>query len=364
MTTIIKSNKVATKTLGNIFGLAINDYSLLADFDMGEYRLKSEGAIQRVNLNEFFDFTRASKASYFNGDELLVAGINEPRIHTDAVSGFKGLLIESGHTQLLSNIYAPATQTVTIVHDTTKRLVLSVRGLGSATIEGSVTLEPGSPSQSTENNPSLYASTANGAINVVVEGSLSAISLHYVDANSGISPKMFTPADLVTVAPDIFALKPSVLTAALNGSKEFTILMKATELKRPTGAPFLSRGTFFGVGDTSEVRKGIYMVRKIGSLSSRYYIASTDAAIIDENGIPVSTDDLNHVIALSYKPDASKVSFNGSVMDITAPFTMTANILQLGSNMRRSNLGSLNGIIRTLAIYPYAMTAEQLKTLV
>lgn len=362
MTIIIKSNQVATKTLGNVFGLPISDYSLLLDFNLGEYRVKDGGGFQKKTLSDVIDFRRATKATYIDDTgSLQEAAADTPRIHLDATTGYKGLLIESTHTQLLSNIYSPATQTIPIVHDADRRLVLSVRGSGSAKITGVVELQASSPALATENNPSLYASTASGNITIAVTGSLSAISLHWASTIESVSPKMFTPAGITTVAMDIAELKPSILAAALGGSSEFTVVMRATEKVRPNKAGFTSRGSFFGVGDTSELRKGIYTFRSSGAAAAVSYSFATDAVVVDSGSDPFSESIRNHTVAVSYKANDSKIYFAGlEIRRATEPFSLNADILQLGSNLRRTKNGDLNGIIRTLAIYPYAMTEEQL----
>lgn len=364
MTIIIKSNQVATKHLGNIYGVADTGYVLFADFGLNEYHTKIGGQIKPVTLSELLQFSRSSKASYLDTTNVIrEVAANTPRIHFDPVSKKKGLLIEDKHTQLLSNIYAPATQTITITHDTTKRLVLSVKGSGSATISGSAEVEVNSPVAATENNPVVYKSTVTGNITITVTGSLSAFSLHWAD-NNGISPKMFTPVGTVEVAEESCEINRTLLAQVMGGATEFTVVMKVVETYRTKDIAFAGKVFYLATGDTSEARKGIYINNNTDETPTLKYTLLTDAGGVATILKPAIINKLDQTIIVSHKPNSTKIKVNSdAIYAPTEPYSMVLNILQLGTNNRWSKLGTLNGIITSVIVYPYAMTASQLAAL-
>lgn len=364
MTIIIKSNQVATKHLGNIYGVTDTGYVLFADFGLNEYHTKIGGQINPVTLSELLQFSRSSKASYLDATNVIrEVAANTPRIHFDPVSEKKGLLIEDKHTQLLSNIYAPATQTIAITHDTTKRLVLSVKGSGSATISGSAEVEVNSPASATENNPVVYKSTVTGNITITVTGSLSAFSLHWADTE-GISPKMFTPVGTVEVTEESCEINRTLLAQVMGGATEFTVVMKVVETNRTKDISFAQKSFYLATGDTSEARKGIYINKTMGASTVLKYSLITDEGAVAAILKPADINKLDQTIVVSHKPNATKIKVNSDeIYAPTEPYSTVLDILLLGTNKRWSKLGTLNGIITSVIVYPYAMTAEQINSL-
>lgn len=111
MATVLKSNSIAKKYLSSVTSLSIPpDYRVAMDFSSAKFGM--DGLAKTVT--DLLSVTRGSPAGYVNDSGVYtLAGVNAVRIHNDVNLG-KGLLIESGFTNLLSNPTAPDTQQVTL----------------------------------------------------------------------------------------------------------------------------------------------------------------------------------------------------------------------------------------------------------
>ena len=366
MAVIIKSNQKATKSLGDIFGLrGPSDYSLILDFNQQIYLKKGVGGKQ-LNLSEAINFTRASKGTYLDEtNKLRTAEVNEPRIHYDPISGKKGLLLETGHTQLLANPHAPASQAINITHSTSDRLMLSCKGTGRVSLSGNVSLVSGSPAFATENNPAMYQTTATGVVNVVVEGQLEVMSLHIVNSIGGSNVRMFTPQGLSSVSADICKLSPTLFSEILSGKANYTIMLNVREFKRPAEGGYASRHNVFSLLGGSN-NKGVYLYRSTGSAGR------ARSAFLDDLGSTVkstvkSVDDTiynhTHVLSIGNSGASAIVGRNGEVDIVDGEYSISPTEMVLGSTVPWLSNSYLNGIITSLVIYPYKMTYEQVQEL-
>lgn len=364
MSVIIKSNQKATKSLGDIFGLrGPKDYTLMLDFNQGVY-LKKKNGVQQLGLSEAISLTRPEKATYLDENNILrVAQANEPRIHFDPISGKKGLLLEGPHTQQLSNIYAPASQTVNLTHSTSDRLVLSCKGTGKVSLSGNVELVTGSPAFASENAPAMYRTTATGTVNVTVTGSLEVFSLHFVNGTIGASAKMFTPSGLSAVTGDTCKLNPDLFNEILNGLSEYTIVMNVREAKRAAEGAFTSRNTVFALIEaTPNDKKGIHLSRTLGSAPRfNYVFLNADGTTAKSRTVVASDSVYNQTYVVSHSNGSldAYVARNGEIDVASGEFVLNPKELVLGSPTSYIASSRLNGIITMLAIYPYKMTYSQ-----
>lgn len=367
MSVIIKSNQKATKSLGDIFGLrGPSDYSLILDFNQQVYLKKGVGG-KRLNLNEVINFTRSSKGTYLDETNTLrTAEVNEPRIHYNPISGKKGLLLETGHTQLLANPHAPTSQTINLTHSTSDRLILSCKGTGRVSLNGNVSLVSGSPAFASENNPAMYQTTATGAVNVVVEGALEVFGLYFVNSIGGSNVRMFTPQGLSSVSADICKLSPTLFSEILSGKANYTIMLNVREFKRPAPGSYTSRHNVFALLESSSGNKGVYVYRRTGS-SPR-----SQTAFLDDSGTTVkstlkSVDDTiynhTHVLSVGNAGANAIVGRNGEVEIVNEAYSINPTEMVLGSTVPWLSNSYLNGIITSLVIYPYKMTYEQVQEL-
>lgn len=367
MTIIIKSNEVSTRNMGSLFGLSKTDYSLLLDFNLGEYRTKSGGVIAKTTLADAISLSRASKATYIDSENnLKEAGINEPRIQYDKASGKKGLLIESGFTELLTNPYVPATQTVNYNTNSTARLVLVVKGTGSATLSGSrIEVDGGSSFTATEGKPASCIVNAFGGtpVTVTVSGNLEVFSMKNAFAVSGLA---FPPQGLATVAPDNCALSAAMFSASIANRKSCTILMKIIENPKSSFSGGSSGYNLFTLRDTLNNKAGIYVFRTTGNTS--FYNATfllADTTVVKNVNKAVSDSLREHNYALTYDNYGADaiLARNGEATVSDVAFDLRANKLLLGSQNGWNSPGNLNGIITALVVYPYKMTYEEMERL-
>lgn len=372
MTVIIKSNQKSSANLGNIFGIKDPNYSLLLDFSLQKYIKKVGGVASEISFSDAINFTRTSKATYLdNRNTIRVAEVNEPRFHYDPTTQRSGLLLESARTERATNVYAPATQTVTITgHATIARsLTLIVKGMGSATLSGTnVTLDPGSPALSEENKPAVYSIIGTQSVTVSVTGNLEAISLLLDDGTGGSARQtinLFTPPDLTTVATDNCQLSSSLLSEVLAGKSEYTIVIRATESPRAKSSAFRGIANYLEIADLSETNKGIYIDRHYGAyVFAGFYVGNSSGLPLNEQH-PCAEEHRSNTFAISYNANTSKFGFsiNGEVREKTLPFPIVPDQVKFGSKHRRGSGASLNGILHSVVVYPFAMTPEQLMNL-
>lgn len=366
MTVIIKSNEVSTKNMGNLFGLSKTDYSLLLDFNLGDYRTKSGGVIAKTTLAEAISLTRASKATYINSNnELKEAAINEPRIQYDKETGKQGLLIETGFTELLANPYAPVTQTVPFNSASLSVLVLTVKGSGSATVSGAVTAVGGSTLTANENNSATFVTNAAGStpIAITVSGSLEVFSLKYTDS---IQDLAFAPQGQTTVAADACALSTAMFNASIANRKACTILMRLVHNKKSSLNSYSFSNNIFALRKESSAKAGIYVFRDVGGNSTynaRFLLP--DTTLVKSVNKIVNDSVREHTYALTYDNYGADaiLARNGEATVSDGAFDLRADKLLLGSQTGWNPSSNLSGIITTLAVYPYKMTYEEMERL-
>lgn len=368
MSVIIKSNQKSNKSLGSIFAIkGPSDYSLMLDFNQQIY-LKKKVGDQQISFLEAVSLTRTTKATYLNESGVLkTAEANEARIHYDPISGKKGLLLEAQHTQQLSNIHTPTSQSINVTHNANDRLILSCKGSGRVSLSGNVSLVAGSPEYASENAPAMYQTTATGQVNVTVTGSLEVFSLHAANGLIGASPKMFTPLGLSAVTSDTCKLNPDLFNEILGGLTEYTILMNVREQKRPAPGAFSSRNTVFALIDANpNDKKGVHLSRTLGGSPRFIHVfLNADGTTVKNRTMLASDTIYNQTYVLSHSNNSTEsyVARNGEVDVAEGAFDLSQKELVLGSPTSYIATSCLNGIITMLVVYPYKMTYAQVQEL-
>lgn len=354
MTVIIKSNVVSTRNMGNIFGIQDTDYRLLLDFNLGEYRRKDNGVATSIELSDAITVTRASEARYLDANNTLQTAIpNQPRLSYK--DGVRGLLLEAGFTELLANPNTPVNQTVNLAYRAGDRYVLAVKGTGSAvlTSSGVVELDTGSEATATEGNPIIYKSLAAGNVNLVLTGSVSAVSLQLVTALNGIAPKTFAPVGVTTVAPDLCKLSDVLVSDFLTGLTDFTLVINTIERKRPSVGVFNSSNNIFSLVDTTNPKSGIYLSRSTGVSQLSKLTALTGTATTKTQSKLVSDTVYKHKYVLSCANNGADMIFarNGEADEIAGAYTLSPNSLLIGSKNDWASTGALNGLVTSIVVY-------------
>lgn len=365
MTVIIKSNEVSTKNMGNLFGLSKTDYSLLLDFNIGEYRTKAGGVITKTTLAEAISLTRASKATYINSNnELKEATINEPRIQHDKDTGKQGLLIENGFAELLTNPYLPATQTIQRTASVNDLLILTVKGSGSATVSGGVTANGGSTLTATEGVPATFAVTVSGGVTITVTGELEVFSMKFIYSTGGIQSLAFPPQGIADVAPDVCSLSSAMFDQVIRGRQACTVLLRIVQNTKSSYYAYTSGNNIFTLVNAQKTA-GVYVYASTGR--NRVYNATSvsNGTIIKNVNKSVNDNVRSHTYAYTfdnYGADAIAAR-NGEATVSNGAFDLRADKLIIGSQTGWNFSANLNGIITTLAVYPYKMTYEEMERL-
>lgn len=366
MTVIIKSNQVATKSMGNIFGLNVaSDYSLMLDFNLSEYRKSVKGVTTQLAFEDVIELTRKSRATYISpSNEVEIAEIDEPRIDYDKRSGKKGLLLEPFHIEHILDNFSAKTQTVTLVHNPRDKLILKVKGSGSATISGVVTVSDGSRSTATEGKSVLCETTKDGNAVITVNGTLEAISLQTASGSHGYSDKAFSAVGVTRVEGDNCILSPTLFNELIKDRADCTILVRTigNEISVPDGDA--SSVLVYGLVESASSKKGIHATMFKGSGSRVTLRVVDESGDIVKSSLKVANDAVrNQNFAISYDSKGSNLisSRNGEVDVLNETYSLSPGRLILGSVSAFTKSGGLNGIITQIVVYPYKMTYEQME---
>ena len=140
MTLILKSDKKATSSLGNINGInGVQDWSMFLDFENEIYATKS-GGVTTTNY-ALTDVVEASRANLTGAPISISKSAVESQISsTTAIrtallkNGRFGLLTEDLNTNYFLNSATPGNQTATLPASLLK-IIASCEGTGSLTIK-------------------------------------------------------------------------------------------------------------------------------------------------------------------------------------------------------------------------------------
>lgn len=366
MTLILKSDQVATQSIGNIYGINGElDFQVMLDFNRGSYRYNEAGTLKDISLAEAITLTRASKAEYKDrAGTTKVAQASEPRIHYMSDLGVQGLLIEGSRTNLFQNPNTPVTQTISIPNTgAVQALALKVEGTGSATMSGDVTSL--SRAAATEGNPQgALPITGPSTINVTVTitGNVTRCQLERTPSTTGGSyASSFIPADIASRAADIVTLS-ALLNAKLSTAK--TIVCQFAYQERLV-KNFAASVGIFSLEDTVNPKNGIYVNRPTtvsGSVTQQSYVVV--GTIIEKTNSMPASDARKITTAISFDEGALNLiqAVNGIAKEVTGVnAAVTPNIMKIGGNNGHTATTAEAGAILTrLAIYDRKLTSDEI----
>ena len=366
MTLILKSDQIATQSIGNIYGINGEvDFQVMLDFNRGLYRYKDSGVLKDITLSQAIVLTRSSKAEYKDRAGVTkTAQANEPRIHYMKDLGVSGLLIEGARTNLFTNPNTPVTQTISIPNTgTAQALALKIEGTGSATMSGDVTSL--SRDAATEGNPQGALPISGPAtinVTVTITGNVTRCQLERTPSTTGGNyASSFIPADIASRAADIVTLS-ALLNAKLPTAK--TIVCQFAYQERLVKNFAASIG-IFSLEDTVNPKNGIYVNRPIavsGSITQQSYVV-VGTTIEKTNSMPAS-DARKITTAISYDDGALNLiqAVNGIAKEVSGVnAAVTPNIMKIGGNNGHTATTSEAGAILTrLAIYDRKLTSDEI----
>lgn len=354
MATIIKSNSVANNYIASGLQLsAPEDFKSKLDFTSEKYIVNGV----ETTLSQAISTIRGSVGGYLDNDgNYKTAAVNTPRIHKDPVAG-KGLLCESGATNVLTNPSAPVSQTVSISPTVNNYIVLQVWGSGTASLNlGGI--EKGIATQSA---PLVIVPTASGATNatVTVSGVLSHFQLYISNSAQAKQTKM-----LGAIADDVHTFRPN-----LNNPKRGTLILKRSEIEWRNSSTAVG-ARVFNIVQLLNTTDGLFSLgtqKGIASPKKSYYTRITN----DNTGVvPVGfgTALAKEVIAVCYDIDTKvlKILENGTINNFTLPdYTDTAGFERyiLGTTSA-AYWSTYNQIIKEVYVYDRILTDSELLKLI
>lgn len=365
MTIVIKSDQVATQSLGNIFGINGDlDFEVMLDFNRGNYVYRDSGQLKNIALSEAITLTRASKATYKDRDNITqVAEANQPRIHFMQDMALQGLLIEAARENLLTGT---STQSITVpTAGALQALALSVEGTGSATMSGDV--EKLSTAKATAGKPQgalPIVGSGTASITVTVTGNITKLQLERTPTSTGgnYASTFMAPA-LTTRANDVVTL--SELLATKLGSTGTVVCQYVYQDRLVTG--FNENTGVFSLEDSTKPKGGIYVTRVLAHGSGN---ATQKAAAVAPNGS--TSEKTNSMPSVSNRKITSALVYdkgvdmtqgvNGSIKDVAGTSTqLSPNRMTLGGGDAASTgTGAAGAILTRLAIYSRKLSKDEL----
>ena len=235
MSVVIKSDKKATASLGNINGLrGSQDWRMFFDFENEIYQTK-----QNDTINSNYVLTDVVEAVRSNLIGLPItiskSGVESKVDTTTAVrtallkSGRFGLLAEELATNYFLNSATPVTQTITLFASAVD-IIVSCEGSGSVTVTGDIT-ESGTVITST--TPRIFTRTSSSTacnITVTVSGSLShvQVELHAGGATTATS-KITTTTEPTIRNREFVKVKQSLFDSLITNKNGFTVLAQTID---------------------------------------------------------------------------------------------------------------------------------------
>ncbi|WP_457970649.1 hypothetical protein [Acinetobacter calcoaceticus] len=365
MSLVLKSNNVATASLGNVNGLPSQDYALFLDFEGGQYYKKVAGS--RVSLTESEVLTCTSQKN-LPSQPMTMDRVGSRKVITTQQPRFwgsrgrYGLLIEAEQNNWFLNSAAPVTQTISNI-PVGSTLVASCIGSGSIMISGAginpITVTENSPQTIT---PPHQASVVN--LNVTVVGSLSHVQIVRV---SGI-PTLHTPITSGgSVRPsgfDNIEINQALLAEVLSGGDK-TILFQTVGVDYTFTDVATNETRIYAETDSHVV--GVSLNKKIDSVGMR--LASYTKAgevqadpVVVNNKAYVQNDAITQAIVLKAS-GFSGATNGGSLLTSTGATNLQLiKRLLLGTHVSSPVIFSgSNCIFTKVAIFNKALTDSEVQ---
>lgn len=369
MALVLKSNKSASASMGNIYGiLGASDYSLFLDFENDVFRRKTaSGEIVNTNIDEVLSVTQAQTTQYLDDNNSWQdAPPNTARIHKIKDINKKGLLVESLRRNLFLNSESPTTQTITAPY--LEQFQLEVTGTGKAEITGAVS---GVTGFATQGNPS-FGKFENGSVTITITGNVTSCYLYQSPYTRNFVD--FTPVktgnSAVLRQTDLIEIRQSIL-ADITSDEGMTIVAQvAYPISYTSFAPRYD-GIVARLYNNSQSGYGGYDLRNTFSNKNQARLV-----YFDDNA--TGYNDLSAVSALSLNSNirmctvASKISAIDSKvaksqelgLAITEGFNQPQKMLlgsSLSGNQSYPTTLGLDGVITKLIIFDRALSDTELE---
>ena len=372
MSLVMRSNNIATNSLGNINGIkGSQDWLVFADFENNQYAKKTNNTRENISLSETVTCTSAhnlvNKPITIDklGNQTVITQANQVRTWLE--KGKFGLLVDSSRDNHFAESSAPITRNITI--SATAPIVVWCTGIGSVTVSG----DKIETKVVTENNPQVFAPTVStGTIDITctVIGSLSHVQVEraagFTLKTSEIKAGAIGQSGTATRAPDVVKLNSSLLSEIIaKATTGITIVMQTVPVGLMPEARATSPEQRLTLIDSSGNKSFIGVNRLPSKISPRllnYNSANVSVLSKSGNQIDYLTSNPAMTQAVCLIPNFEKVYLNGvgGVSDVTSSaISLTEIGLLNGTNNPVQQAG--NAIITKLAIYGRPLTDSELQ---
>ena len=375
MTLILKSDKKATASLGNINGIVgLQDWAMFFDFENELYATKQAGLLkQDYKLADVVEATRAS----MNGAPISISkdGVEKAVTSTTEIrtallkNGRFGLLAEDLNTNFFLNSSAPATQTVVMPASAVK-IVASCEGAGSLTITGDIV---GAPIIITADTPKVMgrlSTTTACNLNIAVSGTLTHAQIELATGMQTATSKVKTGATLATRDRELVKVKKSLFDSIIANKSALTVLIQTMDYNpvvNQATASVCQRLTLVSGANLKIMREsGIDPNLQLISRSYQY-VGSTPSNLPQTlNGTWTSQGRfVARNQACTLDGNTLRSAFNGvaeNTLEINSPFLVD----EIGFGYGYSSpigVNGLRGIVTKLVVYDRVLTQDEITNL-
>lgn len=348
MSTILKSDNVATNYIADISGIKDTDYLLSADFTAQKYKLNGLSAA----LNDVITYTRTTVGYKIENGVIQTLEANVP-IFNDPTTGERGLWSATTMGNVIGSGICNTNKSVT--HTAPVRIGaifnLQVFGSGSVTVSGDVELVDATFT-ATEAQMIHYRTKANASdsaksiVNFTVSGSV----IHYQTAND--APYSYNHPTLTTVNKPTVLVKQSIIDL-LKTKSEFTVLLRMKPALKST--PTVPIGLFEITSDQNHIY-GIVNTQKNIS------IGASNGAVGTWGSTDVVAENKDTVMAIKYSNSKMQVFRDGTkLLEKSGNTASVLSAIQIfATNKYISGRGQFAGLLKNLVVYEKALNDDEL----
>ena len=375
MTTVIKSDKKATVSMGNINGIkGPQDWSMFFDFENEIYATKQAGLLkQNYKLADVVEASRESMGGApisisKDGVEKSVTSTTEIRTAL-LKNGRFGLLAEDINQNFFLNSSAPATQTV-VMPASIVRIVASCEGTGSLTITGDIV---GSPITVTADTPKVIdrlSTIAACNLTIAVSGTLTHAQIELATGMQTATSKVKTGATSVVRGRELVKVKKSLFDSIIANKSALTVLIQTIDYNPVVNqvvASICQRLTLVSGSNLKIMRgSGIHSNLQLNSLSYQYVGSTSSNNQQTLNGAWTSQGRFvarNQACTLG--GGVLRSAFNGvaeGTLEINNPFPVDEIGFGHGYN-NPIGVNGLRGIVTKLVVYDRVLTQSEITEL-
>lgn len=364
MSLVLKSNNIASASLGNVNGLPSQDYSLFLDFENGQYIKKQNGI--KTNLSEAEVLVCTSQKNIPSkpmtmdrqGNKSIISQ-QQPRFWGS--KGRYGLLVEADQTNLFLNSETPVSQSIAIPAGSV--VVVSCIGTGSLDVSGvnidAMTVTENSPKTVTPLNQAQPVT-----LSIAVNGSLTHAQVVRCSGVPTVHSPITTSSTSRPGGPDNLEINQTLLAQALNSSPNVTVLLQTVGIDYTFDTRAVSENRCFLETDSHIC--AVSLNKKIDSVGMR--LASyTKTGAVETTPIIVNTKAYtqNSAItqAITFNSSGLKGSTNGGSL-LSSSSAVNYNSLKrmlLGTHISSPLIiQGANCIYTKIAIFNKALTDSEI----